>query len=115
MPVKIKEWWDRGGFMTIGTMILLAGITWGTTTATISNNNSSVTDELSDISTQLNDLKSQISGVRSAQDAVLTLTGEISALRDRVQSLELDNKTQVQINASNAKDIARLEARSGIN
>lgn len=112
---KLKEWWSSGGFFQVGTMLLLAGITWGTTVATVKSEQQAGRERLDSkfgtISDQLTDLKSQISTVRQAQDAVLQLRAEFSALSRRVESLEDDYKTQIQLNAKLMADIARLQVR----
>lgn len=113
MSQKLREWWSGGGFFQIMTMLVLAGITWGTTTATIRSDQASSRERLDDrfasLSQQLSEVKGQISAVRAAQDEVLRLRSELSALRDRIASLETDYKTQIQINARLMADVARLE------
>lgn len=109
MNQRLREWWSGGGFIQVSSMILIAGITWGTTVATIRNDQSAVAKSLDALSRQLEEVKAQIAGVRSAQDGVLKLQGEVDALRQRLTSLEADYKTQIQINSVIRADIARLQ------
>lgn len=95
--------------MQIGTILLAAGITWGTTVATIRADQGADAKTFESFGRQLEEIKAQINGVRQAQDGVLKLQGEVDALRNRLVSLETDNKTQVQVNARLQADIARLQ------
>lgn len=109
MSQKLHDWWTSGGFFQVATVLVVAGITWGTTIATISGDRSAVTKSLDGLSGQVAEIRKQIDGVRSAQDGVLKLQGEVDALRQRLVSLEVDYKTQIQINSVLRADIARLQ------
>lgn len=111
---RVKEWWSGGGFITVATILVTAGITWGSTLATIRNDQSDVAKGLDSLGKQLEEVKREISGVRSAQDGVLKLQGEVDALRQRLTALESastnETATQTQINRVTSADIARLQA-----
>lgn len=109
MSQRLKDWWTGGGFIQVATILVAAGITWGTTIATIENDKSGTAKSFEAFGRQLEEIKQQISGVRAAQDGVLKLQGEVDALRQRLVSLELDYKTQIQINSVLRADIARLQ------
>lgn len=106
---RVRDWWLGGGFFTVATILVVAGITWGTTIATIENDKSGTVKSFEAFGKQLEEIKAQISGVRAAQDGVLKLQGEVDAIRQRLVSLELDYKTQIQINSVLRADIARLQ------
>lgn len=96
-------------------MLVLVGSLFAsyiTTASTLRNNDNNFIERLDGLSGQLTELKGQIQGVRSAQDGVLQLRGEVAALDDRLSNLEIDYKTQIQINARVMADLARAESRA---
>lgn len=117
MSQRLRDWWASGGFFSVGTIIVSAAITWGTTVATIRSDQSRVTEKVADnynaLSRQIDEVKAQINGVRTAQDGVLKLQGEMEALKQRLAKVESMNETQEQINRVTSADIARLQAEVG--
>lgn len=107
----LKQWFTGGGFWAVLVLLGSLGANYLTTTTTLKNNDSNTIERLDGLSEQLTDLKGQIQGVRSAQDGVLQLRGEVAALDRRLANLEIDYKTQIQINSRVMADIARLESR----
>lgn len=110
MSTRLRDWWMGGGFFSVATIVLSAAVTWGATIATLRNDQSNVAGKLNDVSRQIEKVEAQIANVRSAQDGVLQLRSELAAVTQRLQNLESDYKTQIQINGRLQADVAGLQA-----